>query len=450
MGPERSAVTRVVRGGSWVVVVGALGVAWWAVIRHRWHGGWGLVVLGGGTITGAAFVARAVGGDDPVPSTENTEWVFAAGYGLFLAGLCGLAWQRRSSPRVVTVLGLEMTAAVCGVATVLWVVVARVGTLTADPAVAFGYMLVDVAIGIVMGHLFLTSGRQPAYGWLLVMFAVVWVGDVSFLAGGAAPVSVVLYALGYAALAAAIVAATTAGADREAAAELERVWLVAPAVVALPAAMLVSALTGEAVPVGSAVLGVVGGAACAARLGLVLRDQFARAGALSALAMYDPLTGLPNRRYLTDRLSAVAADRNGLGALVFIDLDRFKAVNDSLGHACGDRVLEVIADRLRRCVRDTDLVARYAGDEFVVCARLDGGGVDELSGRLAAAVEAPIRLDVGTVTVGASVGVALVDGGTDPAVLLEQADRAMYERKRLRRDALATEAGRPAPASHRT
>lgn len=422
-----------IRSTSWIVVLVALGVAWWALARDRHREVWWFAVLGGATINGAAFTARAIGGQDPVPSTEHTEWAFAAGYTLFLAGLCGLAARERSTRNVVTALTLEVTAAVCGVATLLWVLIAH-GEPTADSTVAFGYMLADVGIGIVIGHLFLTTGRQPAYGWLLALFVVVWTGDVAFLAGGPTSLSVALYVLGYIAAAGAIVT----GADRCAPSDtepLERVWLVAPAAVCLPATMLVSAITGEPVPAGSAVLGVVGGVACAARLALVLRNQLRRAEEMSRLALYDPLTGLPNRRYLTDRLSSVTVDGNGIGALVFIDLDDFKSVNDTFGHASGDQVLEVIADRLRRCVRDSDLVARFAGDEFVVCAQLDEVGAGELTERLTAAVEAPISLATGTVTVGASVGLTLVDPGADATTLLASADEAMYDRKRFRRAA---------------
>ncbi len=90
---------------------------------------------------------------------------------------------------------------------------------------------------------------------------------------------------------------------------------------------------------------------------------------IETLAFYDPLTGLPNRRLLLDRLgqAAVLAQRSGqLGALLFLDLDQFKALNDTMGHEVGGELLIEVAQRLRACVRVADTVARLGGDEFVV------------------------------------------------------------------------------------
>ncbi|MDG4554223.1 MAG: PAS domain S-box protein [Candidatus Competibacter sp.] len=153
---------------------------------------------------------------------------------------------------------------------------------------------------------------------------------------------------------------------------------------------------------------------------------------LENLAYHDPLTQLPNRALLADRLQlAIAqAERQGtLLAVCYLDLDGFKPVNDTLGHAVGDQLLIAVAGRLRACVRGGDTVARLGGDEFVV---LFGGlsGVEECKGavaRLLRALSAPHVFGEHSFTVTASIGVALhsLDGG-DADTLLRHADQAMY------------------------
>lgn len=155
------------------------------------------------------------------------------------------------------------------------------------------------------------------------------------------------------------------------------------------------------------------------------------------LATHDTLTGLPNRAALTDELDRAVSrqerSRTGL-AVLFCDLDGFKPINDRLGHAEGDAVLQEVATRLQSVVRDADFVARLGGDEFVVLC--EGSGpttavVDELSGRLHASVEQPIGLDGGPVVVGLSIGVAMLEPGRSYATdrLLLLADQAMYDAK---------------------
>jgi diguanylate cyclase (GGDEF)-like protein/PAS domain S-box-containing protein len=155
---------------------------------------------------------------------------------------------------------------------------------------------------------------------------------------------------------------------------------------------------------------------------------------LDSLAHRDALTGLLNRRALLDELGARLAG-GAPTAVLFCDLDGFKAVNDECGHDAGDRVLITIADRLGSSVRerDGDLVARLAGDEFVVVT--DPLAAAQVAERLVMRLSQPIDLGDGTtVQVGASVGVARLDprdgAAIDPADLLRQADTAMYTAKR--------------------
>ena len=146
-------------------------------------------------------------------------------------------------------------------------------------------------------------------------------------------------------------------------------------------------------------------------------------------AHLDPLTGIPNRRaFMTALDDALAGD----GALLFIDLDGFKSVNDTFGHAGGDRLLTVVAERLSAAVRGGDLLARLAGDEFVVLAGNVHGPVElaRLVDRVAAAFEQPVPLGGTAVPVRASIGTTLFTAGQDSEDILHRADTAMYDAKR--------------------
>ncbi len=152
-------------------------------------------------------------------------------------------------------------------------------------------------------------------------------------------------------------------------------------------------------------------------------------------AHHDPLTGLPNRIVFEERLQlalAEAARYTRAVAVMFIDLDGFKAINDTLGHACGDVVLKETAQRLKRALRTTDTLARMHGDEFVVLVpQLDEAhDVEVLAGKMLAAVAVPVEVDGTSVVVSASIGVSIYpDHASTPDALLHAADAAMYRAK---------------------
>jgi diguanylate cyclase len=152
-------------------------------------------------------------------------------------------------------------------------------------------------------------------------------------------------------------------------------------------------------------------------------------------ALHDPLTGLPNRVLLDSRVEAAleAADPTGETlALMLIDLDRFKEVNDTMGHHAGDLLLQVVAERLRRAVRAVDTVARLGGDEFAVLVPgiRDAAEADHLARRLLAALREAAELDGISIDVDGSIGVSLHPAhGTDAKELLRHADIAMYAAK---------------------
>jgi diguanylate cyclase (GGDEF)-like protein/PAS domain S-box-containing protein len=192
-------------------------------------------------------------------------------------------------------------------------------------------------------------------------------------------------------------------------------------------------------------------AGCISHWVVVGRDITERrhsADAIHRLAYYDVLTGLPNRRLMTERLDAMVAAANGgrgLGAVLYIDLDNFKHVNDARGHATGDALLKHMAKRLSNLVRKGDTVARLGGDEFVVL--LDGLGPDAaaataaalaVSDKICAALAEDVVIDDQSYHSTASIGVALpTRAGQSVADLLRDADLAMYHAKAAGRNGVA-------------
>jgi len=174
---------------------------------------------------------------------------------------------------------------------------------------------------------------------------------------------------------------------------------------------------------------------------LVLRDvtsQLEEEAWLMHLALHDPLTGLANRYLLLDYLRRVLLQfrtRGGSIALVFLDLDDFKMINDRFGHDVGDEVLVAVARRIQGAVRSSDIVARLGGDEFVVAhaASEDPGEIDLVVSRIRKTLTAPYQVRGQTLAVSASIGwVAADPRHEDPTTLLVRADREMYRRKSAR------------------
>ncbi len=168
-------------------------------------------------------------------------------------------------------------------------------------------------------------------------------------------------------------------------------------------------------------------------------------------SLHDPLTGLANRTLLDDRIRQSLGRRRGPGrgtAVAFIDLDGFKAVNDTYGHGIGDELLRAAARRLAACVRDADTVARFAGDEFVVVLDdVDDVTASELAERLLAGLRGPVAVGDLVLGVSASIGLALeCDATEDPDALLRRADAAMYRSKQQGRGRLMVAAPHVAPS----
>nr|WP_240943271.1 GGDEF domain-containing protein [Planosporangium thailandense] len=196
-----------------------------------------------------------------------------------------------------------------------------------------------------------------------------------------------------------------------------------------------------------------------ARFTNAVREQERTHEQLAYHAAHDPLTGLVNRRTLTDRLAQLLAEPGGEAVLLYVDLDGFKEVNDEAGHEAGDLVLLEVARRLTATVRDTDVVARLGGDEFAVLCPgpvAEAAAVD-LADRILRTLAAPVPDRSREYHVGASIGIAAGSAASltarddiPPAQrLLSAADHAMYDAKRRGRGGwvVAGEAAERAPAA---
>lgn len=157
---------------------------------------------------------------------------------------------------------------------------------------------------------------------------------------------------------------------------------------------------------------------------------------LTRSSQHDPLTGTPNRSLMLDRLENainLARRRSTRIAVLFLDLDNFKEINDSRGHAIGDEILKLVANRMAAVLRNSDAVSRHGGDEFLALLAEVSQASDAamVAGKMLSAIAAPAPIGEFLVTISASIGIALYpEDGTDAATLIARADAAMYRIKR--------------------
>jgi diguanylate cyclase (GGDEF)-like protein len=210
-----------------------------------------------------------------------------------------------------------------------------------------------------------------------------------------------------------------------------RLVLLTGALLMVPGVVAVQATLGQPVAVPIVVgASVVLFLLVVTRMAVMIGQRKALEQRLEFQAFHDPLTGLPNRALLDDRLEqalARAGRQAGKAAMLLVDLDDFKLVNDSFGHEAGDRLLEAVAERLQGFLRPTDTAARLGGDEFAILLE----GVEEeqavrVARRVLEVLQAPFFLGEGEATVGASIGIALGGVGDRPRDLLRKVDLALY------------------------
>lgn len=186
-------------------------------------------------------------------------------------------------------------------------------------------------------------------------------------------------------------------------------------------------------------MGAVGASMAALVMAAAARREKHRLDEAEHLARHDPLTGLTNRAELFNQLESsllYAADNDLVLGVLFLDLDRFKTINDSLGHEVGDELLRIVADRLKSTVRNTDVVARLGGDEFVVLCRglMLSDSVVASAKQILKAFKEPISLNGKSHVVSTSIGVAIAEPGDEREAdsLVSDADAAMYRAKRAK------------------
>jgi diguanylate cyclase (GGDEF)-like protein/PAS domain S-box-containing protein len=175
-------------------------------------------------------------------------------------------------------------------------------------------------------------------------------------------------------------------------------------------------------------------------VGTDITDRMTAEQRIEFLAYHDPLTGLPNRLLLQDRFEQAIAQAqrdNSRVALLFLDLDSFKSINDTLGHHCGDALLKKVAERLKECVRDTDAISRQGGDEFLIVLRdlPDADVAAEVMTKVMERLQEPFTPDGHEVTTSVSMGATIFpEDGNDFETLLKKADLAMYRAKEAGRN----------------
>ncbi|MHA7274860.1 putative bifunctional diguanylate cyclase/phosphodiesterase [Arthrobacter sp. TMT4-20] len=318
------------------------------------------------------------------------------------------------------------------------------GVFTFDAALAAAYPLLDLLLLAAVIGIVVTPGRPPGGGWLALI-----VGLLVFT--GADIVYAMLELEGLYVVGTPLDAAWAAGTA------LITVWIVmqgfeeqfrrgtekgllarAVPTQTVPALATVASLTvlvlGTQRPISFLAVVLASLTLALAALPLVFRHRV-RIAAVHLQAMTDELTGLPNRRALYSTVPVrLVVDAQRISAVLLLDLDKFKEVNDSLGHDVGDRLLKQVADRLRAQLRAEDFLARMGGDEFVI--HLNGCGDSEseaVAMKLRAALAEPYDLGSVTVQVNASIGMAHYPAqGNDLTTLLRKADMAMYKAKTTR------------------
>jgi diguanylate cyclase len=428
------------------------------ILIHRPHDPrpWILLTVGLALSTTGdwTWVILSVGyGIQPFPSVADVFYL--AGDAFVIVGLLAMVHKRLPGGDRAGVLDALIVA--IGVGLLSWVfvmapTVATTGGGALEISVALAYPVADIVLLGMLVRLFLAPSRPSTASTLLVAALVAWlVGDFiyAFLALNNG------YQAGDPLDATWLVASAFFGAAalhpsmRRVAAPAERTEVRFSAVrfavlgaasLMAPAVLVIQWSLGRPIDVpviagGSVIMFLL----VIARLGVLvsdlrttLRQRDALEVELERRSLTDPLTGLPNRVLFHDRLTHALSQRNGKAAVLFLDVDDFKTVNDTAGHEAGDTVLRSIADAIRGTLRPGDTAARLGGDEFGILLEdgPDAYGAGQVAERLLSAIQAPTEVANRDYTIGASIGISLGDASTsDAQALMREADIAMYVAK---------------------
>jgi len=409
--------------------------------------GAGLMLMAAGDWTWTAL--ELLTDTDPFPSVADAFYL--VGELVFAVGVLGILRGRLPGSDRSSILDALILAVGFGVLCWVWFMgpMSTGATSAVELGVSLAYPIIDVALLGILGRLAMSPGpRVPADRLLLVGMSAFLVGDLGFAwlqqQGLYAEGSVVDLAFLVAALAFAVAAlhpsmrALASRSDREPERlSTRRMAILAGATLLSPAVLLIQASLDTSVDVPVIAIGtlllfslVLARLFLAvSELGRTLGERQKLEAELKRQALHDPLTGLANRVLFADRLDHALARRRELVAVLYLDLDDFKTVNDTLGHEAGDRVLARTAERLRAAVRPGDTVARLGGDEFAILLEdsPDLRVAALIAERLLATLATPADLDGRLVVIRASIGISLgVSGITDAPTMMREADIAMY------------------------
>jgi diguanylate cyclase (GGDEF)-like protein len=314
------------------------------------------------------------------------------------------------------------------------------------------YPAISMCLLVLAARLTFSSGRpSPAFALLLGGTACLLIGDVVFALGDAGWIVVderlleVPYLLVPAAIGSAVLQPSIrllARPARESIDTMSRGRLVAVAAALLAPIVVIAIHDISFARSVTALLCFVLASSAIMRLAGAMKEQAALGLRLVHQASHDDLTGLPNRVLILEHIDAMLIGSRRTGrpvALMFLDLDQFKLVNDSLGHAVGDELLVVAAERIGNCVRDGDIVGRISGDEFLVIADgLDAAGAARLADRVRRVLSTAFVLEAGEVFISVSIGITVAFGSDvdGAATLIQEADTAMYRSKDAGRNAV--------------
>jgi diguanylate cyclase (GGDEF)-like protein len=412
-------------------------------------GGLGLFVAGDISYSYFSIVLH-----QPAPGASIVDVFYVAGYLLLAAGCAAFM---RSIGRKDRDAFLDAGITAVGGAIVMWALVQAAGIPSNGPVIGRivlgAYPVCDVVLLAMLVRLALVPAVRSGALWIVITgFTLLLLGDVVFalLAQGgyqAAGLLDATWLLSYVAFGVAslhprmgrMIEPRDSGGPQPLG--WRRILLIGMALLVGPVVTLIrdrGSAAGGAAPlaIGSALIAVL----VLWRITRGARERQHAEIQLRFMAQHDELTRLPNRTLLRERLEfalARARRAEGIVAVIFLDLDGFKQVNDGLGHDVGDHLLEQAAIRLTEAVRPTDTVARFGGDEFVVLAEDVGSyeGAHALAERLRTSLAEPFHLGRQEVFISASLGVAFADEpDASPEVLLQHADAAMYRAKEAGRD----------------
>jgi len=401
-------------------------------------------LFAGGTGSFTYYAVLRFRSDVPSPSVADASWL--ALYPLAYVGIVLLLRARVG--RLSRAMWLDaLLAAFAGGALAAFLLIGRLLTLPVGellPALTgLAYPLSDLVLLMVVASVFGLFGWRPGLPWVLLGagFAVQAISDSAYalaVAVGTWRANTPLDA-GWPVAYLLVAGAAWQRPRRHDRRPVGLADLVAPAVFALMSVTVLFVATLTEVPLVVSLLALAGVLTTIARTAVTFR-QVRDVAIFHTQARTDDLTGLPNRRRFSEALTTALAAPDAEISVLLIDLNRFKEVNDSLGHAAGDELLVEVGHRFASALRAGDLLARFGGDEFAVLAPgSDTEGAQTLAARLSATLVDPFVLSGVRVHVGASIGVAAgLDSSHDPAnaaELIRRADVAMYRAKADRCDA---------------